>query len=445
MVAVHLHLLPDGRVLSWGKQGELQLWDPATGGFTQIPSPDELFCAGHAHLPDGKLLIAGGHLDRRLGLPDINLFSGGGLQSAQPMSRGRWYPTVTTMANGQAVILAGSDQGGAHVLVPELWTSASAPPTRLTGASRQLPFYPRAFLAPNGRLFYAGEQATSRYLNTTGAGSWTTVATRRVANRSYGSAVMYEPGKMLYAGGGFTTNSAEVIDLNKTPAAWTLTSPMAFARRHHNLTVLPTGRGARHRRGRRHQLQRPRRGRRWRRRSGIPATGTWETLASNAVPRGYHGTSILLPDGRVLNAGSGDGEGPRQLNAELFSPPYLFAGSRPTIGAAPGVVGYGSSFQVATPDAAAIAKVSLIRLGSATHGIDMNQRYLELTFTRGSGSLTVPGAGSGEPCPAGALHALHPERVGRALGREDRAGHLRARHRPAPRRDAKPVRSRDLT
>ena len=84
-----------------------------------------------------------------------------------------------------------------------------------------------------------------------------------------------------------------------------------------------------------------------------PQSGTWRTVASNAVTRGYHGTSILLPDGRVLNAGSGDTlTAPRQLNAELFSPPYLFAGPRPTIGSAPTTVSYDTTFRVVTPDAA---------------------------------------------------------------------------------------------
>ena len=202
---------------------------------------------------------------------------------------------------------------------------------------------------------------------------------------------MYEPGKVLYAGGGFTTSSAEVIDLNTSAPSWRPTSPMAFARRHHVLTILPTGEvlatggvaGTIF-----NDLSRPvLAAELWN-----PDTGTWKTLASSSVVRGYHNNSILLPDGRVLNSGSGDGQGaPRQLNAQLFSPPYLFAGPRPTIGSAPGVLRYGTRFQVATPAAASIEKVSLIRLGSATHSFDANQRYISLPFTPGSGALTVAG------------------------------------------------------
>ena len=79
-----------------------------------------------------------------------------------------------------------------------------------------------------------------------------------------------------------------------------------------------------------------------------PATNTWTTLAGNTVYRGYHATALLQPDGRVLSGG-GDHGG---TSVELFSPPYLFRGARPTISAAPASVGYGQTFFVGTPDAA---------------------------------------------------------------------------------------------
>jgi hypothetical protein len=330
IVAVHLSLLPNGRVLSWGAPGPgggagraPRVWNPSTGNFETAAAADRLFCAGHAFLPDGRLFVAGGHIGPSNGLRDTNYYStAAGWDSGPAMSRGRWYPTTTVMGDGQVVILAGREQG-VDVPVVELWNAGSL--RVLANANRTLPMYPRAFLAPNGRLFYAGEARTTRYLNVSDAGQWTTVGNRRVANRYYGSAVMYAPGRILYAGGG-TTNTAEVIDLNQASPAWRATGSMEFARKHLNLTVLPTGEvlatggvgGTAF-----NDLSKPARAAElWN-----PATGTWSTLASSAVTRGYHATSILLPDGRVLHAGSGDGEGaPRQLNAELFSPPYLFAG-----------------------------------------------------------------------------------------------------------------------
>jgi hypothetical protein len=126
-----------------------------------------------------------------------------------------------------------------------------------------------------------------------------------------------------------------------------------------------------------------------------PETGVWTQLASNAVNRGYHATSILLPDGRVLHTGSGDALDdngnpyPDERNGELFSPPYLFKGSRPTITSAPTSKYYGGTASIGTPDPSAITKVSFIAIGSATHAFDSNQRFMWLTFTRTSTGVDV--------------------------------------------------------
>jgi galactose oxidase len=126
-----------------------------------------------------------------------------------------------------------------------------------------------------------------------------------------------------------------------------------------------------------------------------PSTGSWRTLASNSVSRGYHATSLLLPNGRVLHSGSGDGGNqPDQLNAEIFSPPYLFAADgtpavRPVVTSAPTAVHYGQTMRLKTPNAATIRKVSLIRLGSVTHAFDMNQRFQWMSFTADPTGITT--------------------------------------------------------
>jgi galactose oxidase len=82
-VAIHTHVLPDGKVLFWGRRdrpdGSMSehectpyVWDPEAQTFFQTPQPMlsneqtkvNLFCSGHAFLPDGKLLVAGGHFRR---------------------------------------------------------------------------------------------------------------------------------------------------------------------------------------------------------------------------------------------------------------------------------------------------------------------------------------------------------------------------------------------
>jgi galactose oxidase len=388
VVAIHLSLLPNGTVLSWGFGGHPQVWNPATGSFREVPEPVELFCAGHSLLPDGRVLVAGGHISDDHGLPDITLFtpSTGTWSRSAPMRRGRWYPTNTTLGSGAVVILAGRDEAGLVVAEPEVWQSGTV--RVLSTAVRAFPYYPRAFLAPNGRLFYAGEQRRTRYLNTSGTGSWSNVGDRLYGNRDYGAAVMYDEGKILYVGGGRTTNTAETIDLTQAGPVWRWTGSMAIPRRHHNATVLPTGEvlvtGGTSGTAFDDQSRGVRAAELWN-----PASGAWTTLASNAITRTYHGTSILLPDARVLHAGSGSRTTPNQLNAELFSPPYLFRGARPTISSAPASVRYGTSFSVGTPQAGTIASVSWIRLGSTTHAFDMNQRFQRLSFSRQTGALTV--------------------------------------------------------
>jgi len=237
------------------------------------------------------------------------------------------------------------------------------------------------------------------------AQTWTPVGSATALNG--GSSVMYRPGLVMKSGLGrnvdFSSANAVkttyVIDMTQPSPAWRQTASMAFARTQHNLTVLPdgtvlgTGGG------------------------GVsdvfntgaavlaaelwsPTTETWTTMAAMQVPRLYHSTALLLPDGRVLSAGGGR-FGIDQPSAEIYSPPYLFKGPRPTITSAPTQVAYGASFTVQTPDAATVSAVSLIRSGSVTHAINMDQRFLSLTFQAGSGALTVHAPANGNQAPPG--------------------------------------------
>jgi hypothetical protein len=190
-----------------------------------------------------------------------------------------------------------------------------------------------------------------------------------------------------------------VIDMTQPSPAWRQTASMAFARTQHNLTVLPDGTVLATGGGSVSDVNN----------TGAavlaaelwsPTTETWTTLASMQVPRLYHSTALLLPDGRVLSAGGGR-FGVDQPSAEIYSPPYLFKGPRPTITSAPTQVVYGASFTVQTPNAAATSRVSLIRIGSVTHAINMDQRFLDLSFQAGAGTLTVQAPANGNLAPPG--------------------------------------------
>ena len=401
-IAVHLTLLPTGKVLSFGLSGVPQVWNPANGNFTSAPTPSVIFCSGHSLLADGRLLASGGNSDPNVGangIPDNTIFDPvtERWSRAAPMRYARWYPTNTTLANGDVLILAGRDLAGVNVREHEVWSNGAL--RRLTTAQLALPLYPRAFLTADGRVYLAGETRSTRYLNPSGTGSWTLGPSRLYGARDYGSAVMYEDGKILYVGGGRTTNTAEIIDLNAATPAWRWTGSMAVRRRHLNATVLPTGEvlvtGGTSGTGFNDDRLGVHSAELWN-----PATGVWTTLASNAVNRVYHSTSLLLPDGRILHTGSGDA-GPDQRNAELFSPPYLFRGARPAITGSPTRVGYDASFRITTPDAGSVTKVSLIRLGSTTHAFDMNARFQWLSFERQTDGLSISIPASRNRTPPG--------------------------------------------
>jgi hypothetical protein len=131
---------------------------------------------------------------------------------------------------------------------------------------------------------------------------------------------------------------------------------------------------------------------------------TWTTLANASVVRVYHSTTLLLPDGRVLSTGSGDaGVATQQYTYEVFSPPYLFKGARPSYNLPTTAMHYGQSFQVRTPNATVIRKVTLIRLMSTTHAFDQGQRLNTLSFQAAADgqSLTVTPPASGRLAPPG--------------------------------------------
>ena len=416
VIAVHLNLLPTGKVLLWGETGGPYIWDPQGAdpgsAYHRVPVSTQIFCAGHTFLSDGSLLVSGGHISNDHGLPDVNLFASASEQWTQlpSMHFGRWYPTSVVLANGQAVTIAGADSDGSWVGIPELYSSGTY--SQLTGANKTLNYYPRAFLAPSGKVFYAGEDQPSRTLDPTGTGRWTFGPYLKRGPRDYGSAVMYAPGKILYAGGGDPpTNTAEVIDLNVASPSWRLVGSMSVARRHLNVTLLPTGKvlatggtsagGFNTESGAVHSAEL------W-----DPVSETWSTMASETAIRAYHSTAVLLPDARVLSTGNGDAaSSTQQYSAQIFSPPYLFSSDgslapRPTInsvnGVASAVLHYGQPFTVETPDAATVTKGTLIRLEAVTHAFNQSQGAYSIAFTSGgTGSLRATAPASGNVVPPG--------------------------------------------
>jgi hypothetical protein len=148
---------------------------------------------------------------------------------------------------------------------------------------------------------------------------------------------------------------------------------------------------------------------------------SWETLADpSPVPRGYHATALLLPDGRVWTAGSQEGFAWYELRVAIYSPWYvgrnraqildvvgltrLPNGKRPAL--LPGAVAfirYGATFEITV--SRPIARVALMRCGAVTHAFDSEQRYVGLKFTRRGSKrrprFTVTAPPNGNVAPPG--------------------------------------------
>jgi hypothetical protein len=419
IVTIHATLLRTGKVVTWdglGGGGNVHLWDPATGNFTAIAdSRSNIFCSGHCALPDGKILVAGGHINSHDGLADANIFdpATSSWAATGSMSNARWYPTVTTLPDGRLLVTAGeSGCSQCNVQTPEIYDPDTGTWTELSRATANIPFYPHMFVLPDGRVLAASSTeglVVSKVLNVA-TQTWSVVDPLAVDG---GSAVMYRPGKIMKSG---THNDADlptipaapttyVLDMTHAPpSSWRQTDPMAFARAYHHLTLLPDG-----------QVLATGGGdttdavgfdgavapaELW-----SPTTEKWTTLAAMQTPRLYHSIALLLPDARVFVSGGGRFFGEPhptdQLSFEVFSPPYLFKGTRPTITSAPTTATYGSSMSVLTPNAAAIASVVLIKPGSATHSFNGDQRYVPLSFAQAAGGLSVQAPASANLAPPG--------------------------------------------
>jgi galactose oxidase len=436
IVPLHMALLPTGKILAWGREeldgsmGQPRLWDPTSGSpegmAVEVAADTMLFCAGHALMADGKLMVSGGHkLDDR-GLDVTNIFDPATetWETGLPkMAKGRWYPTVTTLGDGRLVTVAGKDTTKTVVRIPEIWEDNHW--VQLPGASLTLPYYPRDFVDPkNGLVFMSGERVQSHWLDVgkpgdSNRGRWLAGPNHQWGfNRDYGSAVMYDEGKILFVGGGgytgwdtpdpkspVPTATAEKIDLMATSPSWTGAGSMAQPRRHLNATVLPDGTvlvtGGVSGGGFNDIASAVHTAELW-----DPGTNDWTVLAPNTIDRGYHSVSLLLPDGTVLHGASGDAnvpgtttKYPAQRNHEIFHPPYLFRGARPVISAAPAAVSYALPFQVTTPNAAQVTAVRWIHLGAVTHSFDQSARANTLSFTpQGDGlSVTAPSGPNSAP------------------------------------------------
>jgi hypothetical protein len=422
IVTVHAMLLTSGDVLGWTDyttMGGAQIWRRASNTFVpKTYDTTSLFCAGHAYMADGRLMITGGiiGLTDDMGPHNATIFDPVTEQWSQGamMNTGRYYPTATTLPDGRILV-----QGGTTTCVtciadmPEIYDPVKDTWTQLApSATMAFKYYPHSFVLPDGRIFVGSEddKAIATQVLDLNTQTWSTIDSRVLDGHS---TAMYLPGKIIKAGTATADNpgfpsaaTTYIIDMTQPSPAWQTVAPMANPRSYLNLTILPDGQvlatGGSTTTDKANFAAAVFPAEMW-----SPATKQWTTMASMQTPRLYHSIGLLLPDATVLVSGGGRENGRSQpdpkdeANAEIFSPPYLFKGPRPVISSAPSLLQYGGSFSITSPDASRIATVSLIPLGAVTHAFNENQRYVPLTFTKGTGSLNAIAPANGNIAPPG--------------------------------------------
>ena len=417
VIGVEAALLHTGKVVLWesregGIGSNVRLFDPdtLTSQDISIPYARNVFCAGSYFLPDGRLLVTGGDPPSHVGGTDVNVGVNGASifdpvtetwSEETPMAFARWYPSNVELADGTVLVFSGNDELGVRVHSVESFDPSTHAWTTLPAtADKEVGLYPRTLLLPSGKILVAGKlRNTSAFDPSTN--TWSFVGAFNVGERKEGGAVLL-PGltKALAVGGrttdGVVTNTAEILDLTSPTPSWTYTAPMERARINENLVLLADGTVLAVGGGGGTPFGNPEKSAEM----YDPVTATWTTMAAQAANRTYHSAALLLPDGRVLSAGSTNGL-PEETTVELYSPPYLFKGPRPAITDVSAQIGYGQPFDITTPDAADISRVALIRPGSVTHAVNFDQRYVDVSYTKGNGIVTAIAPSSGNIAPPG--------------------------------------------
>ena len=363
------------------------------------------------------------------------------------MTGDRWYPTCTSLPDGRVMITSGSMEGGGPTISAyncalqkpvnptyEIYDPASGVagpfPAPMFQGENLYNLYPFIFVLPSGKALIHFHERTFLLDLATNQFDDVMLTTVSPHGRTYpaqGSAALlpllptssppYAARAMVFGGAGVScpiissadtpaTATCEILDLSAPDPAWQSAPPMLHPRVMPDAVLLPDGtvlvtNGSS---------------------TGVadnglnpvfatdlydPVLDVWSPMRAMKVPRLYHSVALLLPDGRVLAGGKDKDNNPTpfkwsEYRVEIFSPPYLFRGPRPTILSAPATVDHNALFTVVTPDAAAIATASLIRPGAVTHSFNHSQRFVGLTITARTGnSVTLKAPPDANIAPPG--------------------------------------------
>jgi len=421
---IHAAVGRTGKILFFGGSGNdpsnvansaqgVALWNVSSGTFSTptVPldsngNPIDIFCAAQSFRSDGRLFVAGGTLqyDPFKGIRDCFVFNFVTEQWSKvaSMFRGRWYPTVLTLGNGRIFTLSGLDINGNLDRNPEIFNGSTGW-NIFTQQTSAFALYSHLVLLSNGKLFYTGAQlggnnGVSPRILTLPSTFNQAIAEQAVSgleapdNGNQAASVLLPPAQdqrvmIIGGGGGAATNRVNIVNLNTSTPTYTAAPYLNNPRMHHNAVLLPDRtvfvcNGSRAEQDV-SQSTLP---------AEIynPATNAWTQVETPTVNgRVYHSVAVLLPNGRVVTAGGNPDRGSYESRIEIYSPAYM-SQARPTISSAPATTNYNATITIQTSQAANIKWVHLIRPMAPTHGLDTEQRLVDLPISsRTTSSLSV--------------------------------------------------------
>ncbi|WP_433452179.1 galactose oxidase-like domain-containing protein [Streptomyces sp. CA-142005] len=429
--SMHSVVLDNGKVLLIAGSGNSEenfnagtftsaVYNPANGTYKVIPTPKDMFCAGHVQLQDGRVLVlsgnkaypvAGGHgyegfKDSYIFDPTTETYS-----KTNDLNDGHWYPSATELGNGDVISFGGLREDSTGSVTAEKFSYAQnqwLPLWQVNQTWSYWGLYPAMILMQDGRLFYTGSHVFGNNIPGTGSAVYDYDANtitqvpglQNKDERDQSASVLLPPAqdqRVLTIGGGNIDSNpdanrlTDLIDLKQANPSYVAGPPIPQGtvdlgngpqpetgnqgKMYVSAVLLPDGKvletgGALHNRA--NPVYE----------SSIydPGTNTFDPVAADPESRGYHSSAFLLPDGRVMATGDNPGNGTWNHNVSIYTPPYLYKGTRPTITS---VINqewkYGDTQRI-TVDRP-IAKAELIRPAAVTHSSDPNQRFVDLPLS----------------------------------------------------------------
>ncbi|WP_395574601.1 galactose oxidase-like domain-containing protein [Streptomyces sp. BK79] len=430
--SMHSVVLHNGKVLLIAGSGndpemfeagtfETALYDPETGDYKAIPTPKDMFCAGHVQLKDGRVLVMSGNkgypsADGTIGYqgykdsyifdPETEVYT-----KTNDMNDGHWYPSATILGNGDVISFGGLREDSTGSVTADLWSDEQQkwlPAWQVNQTWSYWGLYPSMILMQDGRLFYSGSHVFGNNIPGTGSAIYDYDANtitqvpglRKKDERDQSMSVLLPPAqdqKVLTIGGGNIDSNpdanrlTDIIDLKQPDPAYVAGPPLPQGtvdlgdgpvpqtgdqgKMYASAVLLPDGKvletgGALHNRA-----------------DPVfetsifdPATETFDPVAVDPEARGYHSSAFLLPDGRVMTTGDNPGNGSWNHDVSVYTPPYLLKGERPAITSVIDTEWTYGDTQRITVDRP-IAKAELIRPAAVTHSSDPNQRFVDLPLS----------------------------------------------------------------